>query len=320
MIELNVVPGVVDKTVNVRKYQPYKPCEVNPATGEMILPENTFFGDGLCDPGVTAYDIKQERGQGGEVLEVRKNLTTEVLSCPPIECQSLEKCDDHLYTNKGLDGCIDTNVEGEVQIEFTIRDDASQISKVYRTINVIGPCPIGYEYCPGVQEDQACQLEEVCQNAAALAAAAAATEEVADTEAPKFTRFVPKSAIMLEYGIDYVGTRTPFKPCYDADDRLTANDMLARGTANATEYPCAMRATDNQEGEVSQYIQVTQVITGSESFFAIDQHGTGVIPPGQYTYQYTVSDLAGNDATETLIINVVLRKFVLLPDLSLIHI
>lgn len=317
VIELNVVPGVVDKTVNVRKYQPYKPCEVNPATGEMILPENTFFGDGLCDPGVTAYDIKQERGQGGEILEVRKNLTTEVLSCPPIECQSLEKCDDHLYTNKGLDGCIDTNVEGEVQIEFTIRDDASQISKVYRTINVIGPCPIGYEYCPGVQEDQACQLEEVCQNAAALAAAAAATEEVADTEAPKFTRFVPKSAIMLEYGIDYVGTRTPFKPCYDADDRLTANDMLARGTANATEYPCAMRATDNQEGEVSQYIQVTQVITGSESFFAIDQHGTGVIPPGQYTYQYTVSDLAGNDATETLIINVVLRKFVLLPDIAI---
>lgn len=318
VIELKVVPGVVDKTVNVRKYQPYKPCEVNPATGEMILPEATFFGDGLCDPGVIAYDIKQERVQGvSDPVDVRKNLTIEVLSCPPVECQSLEKCDDHLYTSKGLEGCIDTNVEGEVQIEFTVRDDSSEVSKVYRTINVISPCPIGYEYCPGVQDDQACQLEEVCQNAAALAAAAAATDEVADTEAPTFTRFVPKVPIMLEYGFDYVGTKTPFKPCYNAEDRLTANELLEAGTANATQYPCAMRVTDNVEGELSQYIQITQVITGSESFFAIDQHGTGVIPPGQYTYQYTVSDLAENVATETLIINVVLRKFVLLPDIAI---
>ena len=73
-----------------------------------------------------------------------------------------------------------------------------------------------------------------------------------------------------------------------------------------------MTAFDEFDDEDStEFIQVRQVITGSENYFNIDQQGSGVIPPAQYTYEYSVEDLAGNVATETVLINVVMRKFML---------
>jgi len=110
-LTLKTVPGVIELTVNIRKFQPYKPCAVNPSTGVTQLPENTFFGDGLCDPGVSAFDVKQSRVDD-LIIETTVDLTREVLSCPPAECDALESCDDHMYTKKGLGGCIDTSIEG----------------------------------------------------------------------------------------------------------------------------------------------------------------------------------------------------------------
>ena len=102
-LELTQVPGVIDKTVNIRKYQTYEPCKTDPETGEMILPVNDFFGTGLCDPGFTAYDVSQKRVEG--VIETtRKDLTATVLSCPPVACLNAEKCEDDEYRKKGLAG------------------------------------------------------------------------------------------------------------------------------------------------------------------------------------------------------------------------
>ena len=167
VIELNVVPGVVEETVTIRQYQTYAPCEVDPNTGIMQQPENTFFGDGLCDPGFTAYDILEERSETGDITIHRIDLTAEVLACPPVECQQLIN-DAHKYTKKGLRGCLDTTVEGTTRIEFTVRDDAypiPHVTKVYREVTVIGPCPDGYDYCPHANFDRDCNPTQLCGNA-----------------------------------------------------------------------------------------------------------------------------------------------------------
>ena len=177
-LTLKTVPGVIDKTVNIRRYQTYAPCKLDAATGVMQQPENSFYGDKLCDPGFTAFDILQKRTLG-EIIETRKDLTAEVLACPPVECETLESCESHKYSKKGLTGCIDTSIEGPTRILFTVRDDSSQVTKVYRDVVIIAPCPTGYDYCPGVG-DNPCQTSEVCENAATLSAAAAVTDEGSD--------------------------------------------------------------------------------------------------------------------------------------------
>ena len=318
VIELAVVPGVVEKTVNIRKFQKYEPCKVDPNTGIMQQPENTFFGDGLCDPGFKAYDILEERTKTGDVKIRKKPLTAEVLSCPPVECESLESCDAHKYTKKGLKGCLDTTVEGTSRIQFTVRDDAypiPHVTKVYREVTVIGPCPVGYDYCPDAPGDQDCKPTQVCENAEKLVA----DVEVYDTDPPEFTRFLPSGPILLEYGVDYVsGGNTPFKPCTSATKLAAAEAQFAAGTATADQYQCAMKAYDKFDREdVTQYITITQRITGSEKFFDVNQHGTGITLPAQYTYDYTVSDLKGNVATETIFINVAIKKSVLYAGLEI---
>ena len=79
-----------------------------------------------------------------------------------------------------------------------------------------------------------------------------------------------------------------------------------------------MTAFDEFDDEDStEFIQVRQVIVGSENYFNIEQQGSGVIPPAQYTYEYSVEDLAGNVATETVLINVVMRKYELYTGVEL---
>ena len=81
-LTLKTVPGVIEKTVNIRKHQTYAPCVTNPNTGYVQQPENTFYGDGLCDPGVMAFDVKQERKRTGEIVESTIDLTRDVQACP----------------------------------------------------------------------------------------------------------------------------------------------------------------------------------------------------------------------------------------------
>ena len=192
-----------------------------------------------------------------------------------------------------------------------MRDDSSQVTKVVRQITVIGPCPTGYDYCPGVANNP-CQPIEVCENSAALAAAASATStiEVADTEAPEFTRFLPTAPLLLEYGVNYLSAgNAPFATCANPAEAASAASLVASG-ANATQLPCAMTAYDEGDDEdVTPFIGVTQVLVSTEKYFSLSQHGTGVIPPGQYVYEHAVTDLDGNEAKETLVINVALRKY-----------
>ena len=194
-----------------------------------------------------------------------------------------------------------------------MRDDSSQVTKVLRQVTVIGPCPTGYEYCPGVGDNN-CQTTEVCDNADALAAATASSSpvEVVDNDPPEFTLFTNSTTpLLLEYGVNYLSAgNAPFLPCDDVSDAASALALFTAG-ANATQLPCALTAYDKGDGEdVTRYVQVTQVISGNEeSFFNLAQHGTGVVPPAQYVYTYTVSDLEENEATEILVINVALRKF-----------
>ena len=48
----------------MRRYKTYAPCELDAATGAKTVPTVTQYGDGLCDPGLTAHDIKAERVYG----------------------------------------------------------------------------------------------------------------------------------------------------------------------------------------------------------------------------------------------------------------
>uniref|UniRef100_A0A7S0X414 Polycystin cation channel PKD1/PKD2 domain-containing protein n=1 Tax=Mantoniella antarctica TaxID=81844 RepID=A0A7S0X414_9CHLO len=318
VINLTMVPGVIDATVVVMRYQPYEPCRMDDA-GAMILPVNNFFGDGLCDPGMTAYDDTATR-VNGTLVTTRKILTASVLSCPPSECETAAECDKEAYRTKGLQGCIDTNIMGTYRIPFTVRDESRQITTVYRSIQVVDPCPtvpVTYVYCQGVVASQPCQVKAICDAGAELAKLAA-PQEPQDVAPPVITRFLPTNPILLEYGVQYTANgRLPFSIC-TAETGAAAATLKAAGTADATQYPCALRAVDEVEGDVSVFMTVTQVISQSqtESFFALDQHGTGVIPPGQYTYEYFVSDAAGNEASEALVINVVETKFALFRGIN----
>ena len=46
--------------MNVRQYQRYATCKADAATGDKIAPKATPKGDKLCEPGITAFDIKTE--------------------------------------------------------------------------------------------------------------------------------------------------------------------------------------------------------------------------------------------------------------------
>ena len=298
-LTLKTVPGVIEKTVNIRKYQTYAPCVTNPNTGYVQQPENTFYGDGLCDPGVMAFDVKQERKRTGEIVESTIDLTRDVQACPPAECDSRDSdCfEKHLYTNKGLVGCLDTSIEGPATVEFTVRDDSSQITRVVRQFNVIDECPSGYRSCPGFGERD-CQTDVICDNPDVISAAVQTV--VIDTEAPEFTRFLPTAPLLLEYGVNYLSAgNTPFATCANPAQAVSAASLVASG-ASATQLPCAMTAYDEGDGEdVTRYIGVTQVKMGTEDFFSLSQHGTGIVPPGQYVYEYSVTDLDENEAKET---------------------
>jgi len=57
----------------------------------------------------------------------------------------LDRCKEHLYSVKGLRGCIDTGAsEGTAfAVEFTVRDDAlpPHITRVIRKVVIDDPCP-----------------------------------------------------------------------------------------------------------------------------------------------------------------------------------
>jgi hypothetical protein len=315
ILHLKLVLGVIDLTVNIRQFQSYAPCKIDPETKLMIPPVATFYGDGLCDPGFEAYDDTNTTVDGAET-HLRKMLTDSVLACPPAACAQAESCPNDEYKKKGLADCLDTNVEGmvygkdkEAGIPFTVRDEAGQITTARRYVMVIAPCPTGYEFCKGVVPGQPCQVTEICAAAATLAAQQPV--EVTDKAPPVIERFLPPNPILLEYGINYVaGGQLPFSKC-TAVNGITAAALRLTATANATQYPCAMRAVDEGDGDVTGYMKVTQVISeAKESFFSENQHGTGPINPGQYTYEYTVSDSAGNEAKETIVIQVVTKSII----------
>ena len=139
-------------------------------------------------------------------------------------------------------------------------------------------------YCSGIDASQACQTQAVCDNAATLAALANADEEAGNTKSPEITMYIPKIS-MHEYGSVYVqpgATARPFAPCYHSAPLASAASLKAAGNVNATQYPCALSAADDVEGDITVYFKpVVQTIRFGESFFDLDQHGTGVVLPGK---------------------------------------
>ena len=309
VITMKLVPGVIDKTVNVRQYQSYDACKPGK------VPTEEVFGDGLCDPGFDAYDNKQYYDLGA-IKTTLRNLTSEVLACPPKECETRASCDDHKFTTKGLKGCLDTSVQGPISIAFTARDDSGQITTAYRSIQVVYPCPPSYAYCPGVG-DRGCQPEDVCKNAEALAAIAGAAE-VADTTPPSFERFIPNGPVFLVYDDDRISDgRTPFKVCGDAAAIAAARAQKSAGQTTPTEYPCALAITDDKDdaelyltaaGSRAQQFRRQRDDKGSKTLHQLDLIGAGRAAPGQYHYEYVAWDSSDNEATHPLVINVGLRS------------
>jgi hypothetical protein len=64
VLSLNNVVDVIGAEVRVRRYKTYAPCGLDTVTGLNIVPTVTTYGDGLCDPGLTANDIKAELVDG----------------------------------------------------------------------------------------------------------------------------------------------------------------------------------------------------------------------------------------------------------------
>jgi hypothetical protein len=155
------------------------------------------------------------------------------------------------------------------------------------------PCPAAFSYCPGVQANQACQTQAVCDNAATIAALANADQVIGDTTNPVVKLYIPEIS-MLEYGKDFAAGAKPFAPCTAAASLATAASLAAAGNVNATQYPCALSVLDDTDGDLTAYVGVTQTIRFGESFFDINQQGTGIVLPGEYTYTYSVADNAGN--------------------------
>ena len=78
---------------------------------------------------------------------------------------------------------------------------------------------------------------------------------IGDTRPPEVTLYIPKIS-MLEYGVNYSAAgASPFAPCSTAAALASAASLNAAGAANATQYPCALSALDDADGDVTAYFE-----------------------------------------------------------------
>ncbi|KAK9804848.1 hypothetical protein WJX72_008548 [[Myrmecia] bisecta] len=229
-----------------------------------------------CELGVTASD--SEDG----------DRTAQVLSCPPAACLA-QGCPGHEFRVKGLQGCgLDkmASIGQSIPITFMVFDTGVPPlnASMTRTVTIAPPCASGQSFClkTGSTIDHFCS-QVPCDQLHLIAAA-----PVGPPPAPPLLTLL--HADSTNTSIVTYGSQASFSllPC-----------------ASTQQTSCGAFATDAQEGDISKYIQVTDVTPCSTASSNAGQclacdPGTatqGVCLPGNYTYMYTVANQDGVVAT-----------------------
>ena len=118
VITLTTVPGVIEKTVNIRQYQSYAPCKLDAATGVMQQPEDSFYGDKLCDPDSPRTTpcrsaIWARSSRPGRISHPRFS--------PALPWSATLSCVNPTSTRRRTTGCIDTSIQGPTRTVYRSR-------------------------------------------------------------------------------------------------------------------------------------------------------------------------------------------------------
>ncbi|KAK3233264.1 hypothetical protein CYMTET_56422 [Cymbomonas tetramitiformis] len=255
--------------VEVRQHQVYAACVEGDAKNAEVE----------CEPGVAAYDTEDG------------DLSSQVLVCPPSSCIAVG-CPGHEWAIKGLQGCINTSARvGTVfEVEWIVFDSGmlAQNASVTRLISIIQPCNLGETLC----DDLTCSSIDCDTRDIMLA-------DDVDIAAPVVTMLL-SSPMRVSYGD--AATATVLQPCHS--DAITQVDESA--VEGASTEPCAARATDDRDGDVSSSLTITQdtACAGcSNTGCPVDQAHDCF--PGTYGYVYTAEDTAGNQGVVRLVVTVV---------------
>ncbi|KAK3237662.1 hypothetical protein CYMTET_52282 [Cymbomonas tetramitiformis] len=253
------VPG---QYVEVKQYQEYVAC-----TEEALAVDPEI----LCEPGVVAYDAEQ------------REVTAQVIACPPDSCLGKVKCDGHEWLRKGLQGCLNTSAEvGTVfNVSFTVFSTGmpAQSVNVTRYVSIIQPCELGEELC----EDRTCSDVD-CATRDAWAA------PPPDVTPPIITLRRPSPAQII-YG-----------------NASAAGELRACTQLDLAELdpPCLATAQDDVSGDVSATLTATQdtACEGcSRSGCALER--VHQCFPGTYGFLYVAEDEEGNRGVVRLLVAVV---------------
>ncbi|KAK3274662.1 hypothetical protein CYMTET_17162 [Cymbomonas tetramitiformis] len=228
----------------------------------------------LCEPGASALDA------GGRALSNR------VLSCPPTSCLATG-CLGHEFAQKGLAGCINTSAPAGTifEVRFVVFDDSMPAlnGSTSRFITITNPCEVGEYLC----SDRTCSAID-CDTRDELLA------DPADTAPPEvFTAAVSTTRIAYQDAT----AAAALNPCSSASQDLGAS--------------CGAAAWDARDGDVSQSLRVVQDTACS----SCSPNGCSLATvhecfPGVYGYNYTATDIAGNQGTTRLLVYVVEQSVV----------
>ncbi|KAK3252906.1 hypothetical protein CYMTET_37812 [Cymbomonas tetramitiformis] len=227
--------------------------------------------EALCEPGVVAYDASQ------------REVTSQVIVCPPESCLGRTRCAGHEWVRKGIQGCLNTSAEvGTIfEIKFEVFDSwmPAQSAGVTRYVSIIQPCELGEELCDDLTcSDVPCETRDSWSTAPA------------DTTPPVITLLQP-SPVQLTYG--NASAAAELRPC-------------EQSPSVDADPPCVATAQDDQSGDVSATLVVTQDHACSScSTAGCLLERVHLCLSGTYGYLFEAEDEAGNRGIARLLVTVV---------------
>eukprot|EP00873_Tetraselmis_striata_P011509 jgi/Tetstr1/431773/TSEL_021272.t3 len=224
-----------------------------------------------CDLGAVVM------GPGGE--EVIGHI---ILACPPSTCVAgLERCPEHIFAVKGVDGCLPPPEERQVgqtyAVTFIMVDwssSAVEPQAVERYITIAPSCPLGEEMCAGgLCSPLPCSM---------LADLTAGQEEEAAEPLPVGTaiRLVGARSLKIRFG-------TPLP-----DGGLLLLPTCAHGLASVQQEQVAIVAATEQQGQLIVDVDITLHWIG-------DDHACGALLGTGKPSHVEAMMLEANEALQT---------------------
>jgi hypothetical protein len=223
-----------------------------------------------------------------------------ILMCPPSTCNANGGCSGDRVIVKQPSACgIDAanqDIGTTLTLSFVVFNSAGLSSTVQRVLQIVSPCNATQFYCNGecINVDCAVQASIRAPDSAPspLGSLAAGSPTLVLLPYRSFDSSTPwdlsgkNQSIYLQWGV-----AAPFSlaPC------------SSWAAANLTSNPsCAAAAYDGQEGDVSSFIEVSNVWSDQASPCTVASITFGSCLPGQYTMQYQVkgSQALGGQITQ----------------------